>query len=224
MTRDDRTIQYVGASVGGGAWSLRVLVVTALGFGLLNAYDTIIYHALLDPPIEEIPDWYSMLRVCGFAGTWAVAALAWTLVRRPGAPSLIDAARPGLLVLLCASAGGLAAEILKPILRRERPNMHDGDAVFRPFLERTLSGGGLDLPSSHAATAFAASFALCFLLPRAAPVWILLAVGCAYTRLKAGAHFASSVWLAAGLALLFAGWIFRAERRLRAASNARAGL
>jgi undecaprenyl-diphosphatase len=93
--------------------------------------------------------------------------------------------------------GGLLAEILKLILRRDRPRAHDGEYVFRAFSDRPFHSGGLALPSSHVLVAFSAAAMLARLFPRAAPVWFLLATGCAYTRVATRAHFVSDVMLAA---------------------------
>jgi membrane-associated phospholipid phosphatase len=49
------------------------------------------------------------------------------------------------------------------------------------------------MPSSHALIAFSGAAALAILFPRATPIWYALAIGCAITRLLAGAHFLSDV-------------------------------
>jgi membrane-associated phospholipid phosphatase len=143
-----------------------------------------------------------MFRVMGFVPLWAAAALALVLHDR-GAPRRDDAHRGhyrrGALLLGATIAGGITAELLKLLLRRERPWAHDGAWVFRPFTERPFSTGGLALPSSHALVAFAAAFMLARLFPRATPVWWVLGAGCALTRVMAGAHFVSDV-VVAGLA------------------------
>ena len=107
--------------------------------------------------------------------------------------------RAGFL-FLSTMAGGLAGEILKLIIRRERPWAAAGAYVFRPFTDRPFTGSGLAMPSTHSAVAFAAAFALARLFPRAAPVWYLLAAGCAFTRVAARAHFLSDVVLGGILA------------------------
>ena len=72
-----------------------------------------------------------------------------------------------------------------------------GEYFFRPFSESSFSTSGLALPSSHALVAFSGAFILCRLYPRAWPVWVLLAAGCALTRVQAHAHFLSDVTVAA---------------------------
>jgi undecaprenyl-diphosphatase len=98
--------------------------------------------------------------------------------------------------------GGLLAEVLKLVIRRERPGPHDGEWVFRAFLDNPWSTKALGLPSSHAMTAFAGAAMASYLFPRTAPVWIAWAVACAWTRVAVQAHFLSDVALAA-----IAGWL-----------------
>jgi membrane-associated phospholipid phosphatase len=141
-------------------------------------------------------DWGRMLRVLGFLPLWMIAAIALWLHERPAA------ARRPLSLFLSPAFGGLAAEVLKLILRRERPGAHNGEYYFRPFTERTFSTSGLALPSSHALVAFGAAAILSQLFPRAWIVWWALAWGCGLSRMAAGAHFFSDVMVAA-----VAGWI-----------------
>jgi membrane-associated phospholipid phosphatase len=153
-------------------------------------------------------DWGRLLRVLGFLPLWFVAALALWLEQRPRAGK-----RP-LMLVLSPGLAGLAAEILKLLLRRERPNAHDGLYHFRPFTERTFSTGGLALPSSHALVAFGAAAILSRIFPRAWPVWWALAWGCGLSRVAAGAHFLSDIVVAAIVGwLVGAGvWHFFARR------------
>ena len=44
-------------------------------------------------------------------------------------------------------------------------------------------------PSGHTATAFAGATVLSYLVPRAAPAFVLLAAAIAYSRLYVGVHF-----------------------------------
>jgi membrane-associated phospholipid phosphatase len=50
---------------------------------------------------------------------------------------------------------------------------------------------------------------LALLFPRGRPVWFALGVGCAYSRLAAGAHFLSDVTVAAILGIMTAGILWR---------------
>lgn len=133
-------------------------------------------------------DWGRMLRVTGSLVFWAPLALAvWLAMRRAGH------SRPGRAALLFwgpALAGGVA-ELLKLLVRRERPGFADGEYVFRDFAERTWSTSGLGFPTSHGMVAFGGAAVLAGLFPGTAPVAYAIAAGCALTRILAGAHFAS---------------------------------
>jgi membrane-associated phospholipid phosphatase len=107
---------------------------------------------------------------------------------------------------------GAMAEVLKVLVRRERPAIHDGAYGFRPWDERTWSGAGLAFPSSHAAVAFGGAFMLARIFPRSKWVGIALAVGCGVTRVAARAHFVSDVVFAAGIGWLVSWWLWRGWR------------
>jgi membrane-associated phospholipid phosphatase len=136
-------------------------------------------------------DWGRALRVMGFVPLWWVGALALWMQERP------ERTRRPLMLVLSPGVSGLAAEVLKVMLRRERPGAHAGEYFFRSFAERTFSSGGLALPSSHAAVAFGAAAILSRLYPRARIIWWSVAWGCGLSRVAAGAHFLSDVVLAA---------------------------
>jgi membrane-associated phospholipid phosphatase len=180
-------------------WTL--IALAALAAALL--IDTWAYHALAWRNIYD-GDFGRMLRVMGFVPLWAMAGLALVLHdwQDTRAGQRRSAFRRGGLLLGASIAGGLVAELLKLLLRRERPWAHDGEWVFRSFTERPFSSGGLALPSSHALVAFAAAAMLARLFPRAAPVWYTLAAGCGFSRVAAGAHFVSDIVVAA-----IAGWL-----------------
>lgn len=149
--------------------------------------------------IEDVygDDWGRALRVMGFLPLWLVAALALALVDRER-----YGYKRGALLAGSATLGGISAELLKLLLRRERPYANEGEYVFRAFSERTFSTGGLALPSSHALVAFGAAAMLSRLFPRARLVWWSVAWGCGLTRMAAGAHFFSDIVVAA-----IVGWI-----------------
>ena len=133
-------------------------------------------------------DWGRMLRVTGSLVFWAPLALAvWLALRHANAP------RPGRATLLFwgpTLAGGVA-ELLKLLVRRERPGFAGGEYAFRSFAERTWSTSGLGFPTSHGMVAFGGAAVLARLFPGTAPVAYAVAAGCAITRILAGAHFAS---------------------------------
>ncbi len=163
------------------------------------------YRHLFTPGIYD-RDWGRMLRIVGFYPTWIVLAIAlWMQTRNR---------RRALLLFFAPGLGGLLAEVLKLLMRRERPAVMDGEYVFRSFTERPFSTSGLALPSSHALVAFSGAWMLCRLYPRAWPVWVGLAAGCAFTRVEAHAHFLSDVTVAAVAAWFMVEWMWRRwERR-----------
>jgi len=150
-------------------------------------------------------DWHRALRSVGFLPVWLVISVAMALINLQstnGTKDLRKALRwPLLLSAAVLLAGGLG-EILKVLIRRERPLLTGGEYVWRSFADRPLEGGELGMPSTHATVAFAAAWMLCHMYPRAAPVWLALATGCAATRVLDGAHFVSDTVLAAVVAFV----------------------
>jgi membrane-associated phospholipid phosphatase len=176
----------------------RALALTLAAFVAASVVDKWVFDHISNPAVYD-RDWGRLLRVMGFLGTWVAIAAAVGLHegRDPTQRSL--AKRRAWLVFWSPAVGGAVAEVLKIVIRRERPGLHDGLYGFRPWDERTWSGGGLALPSSHVMVAFAGAAMLARLYPRARWVGYTLAAGCAATRVIARAHFVSDVVLAAGL-------------------------
>ncbi|HEY2374699.1 MAG TPA: phosphatase PAP2 family protein [Gemmatimonadaceae bacterium] len=139
-----------------------------------------------------------MLRIAGFLPTWAIVSLALILCDLHQRDATDNRWRRwrGLLPLTSATLAGLVGEILKVLLRRERPETQAGAYVFRSWSQHPLSSGGLAFPSSHAIVAFGALAMLSHLYPRARWLWFAVAAGCAITRVLARAHFLSDVVLA----------------------------
>lgn len=181
------------------AW--RALLVTLLAFGAASLVDQWAYQNVSNPGVYD-RDWGRLLRIMGFLGTWLALAIAVRLHEGGDERGRPLASRRASLLIGSATLGGLVAEILKLLIRRERPAVHDGLYGFREFGERTWSTAGLALPSSHTLVAFAGAAMLARLYPRARWVGYSLAAGCAATRVLTRAHFVSDVVLAAGL-----GWI-----------------
>lgn len=176
-------------------------------FTLACVVDRAVFLAVSLPKAQG-QDWHRALRVLGYVPTWLVAALGLALsaglfTRPAGAsnePARRRAALGAVYLALAPLASGAVAELAKLLIRRERPEPHDGRFVFRPFTDEPFSTSGLGLPSSHSMVAFGAAFALCRLFPRAAPLWIALGAGCGVTRVIDRDHFLSDVVLAMALA------------------------
>jgi membrane-associated phospholipid phosphatase len=193
---------------------LRYLAVVLLAVAASVTLDAWVYdHVIYERVYEE--DWGRLLRVQGFWPLWLLAAVALVMNDWPAraAGRLYPAIMRGWLLIASATTAGLVGEVLKILLRRERPRAHDGEYFFRSFADRPLSSSGLALPSSHTIVAFGAAFMLARLFPRAWPVWYLLAAGCGLTRLFVQAHFLSDVVVAALAAWAVAAVVWHWHRR-----------
>jgi membrane-associated phospholipid phosphatase len=185
------------------AWM--ALAITIVATALATLGDTAVYERVHNPGVYD-RDWGRLLRVMSFAGTWVALAVALRLHEGADADRRALATRRAWLLLWSPALAGGVAELLKILVRRERPALHDGLYGFRPWDERTWSGAGLAFPSSHTAVAFGGAALLARLFPRARWVGYTLAAGCAVTRVLARAHFVSDVVFAAGLGWL-AAWV-----------------
>jgi len=196
------------------------------------AVDGLVWQYLVNERVYE-EDWGRLLRVMGFVPTWVLAAVALWLVERPVGAGVghrgqqmaragmggIDADRQqregkrarrrSLYLVGAVLLSGIVGELLKLVFRRRRP----GDVFelyeFRSWADRPFHNGGLSMPSTHAVVAFGAAVALTKLLPRAWPVWWLLAAGCGLTRVLARAHYLSDVVMAALIAAAVGSWLAR---------------
>jgi membrane-associated phospholipid phosphatase len=156
-------------------------------------------------------DFGRLLRILGFLPTWIIVAAALVMTDWPlrAMEGTWTACRRGLLVVGAATLGGAVAEVLKIVIRRERPGQEVGGYVFRAWSDRPFSTASLGLPSSHVAVAFGALAMLGLLFPRARWVWCALAVGCAFSRVAAHAHFLSDVTAAGILGVVLAHLLWR---------------
>ncbi len=186
-------------------------LAAVVGFMVLSAVERGLVPLLrvdgtgTEAPAFEGRDWYRLLRVAGYLPTWIALAIALALHDRArGAARWADR---GWMVLGSSALAGLAAEVLKVVVRRHRPGI---DAEFRfDWFGRGVEGLGLGMPSSHAAVAFGGAFMLARLAPWSGPVVLAWAGGCALTRLLTGAHFVSDVAVAAAIGYAAAAGIGR---------------
>jgi membrane-associated phospholipid phosphatase len=181
------------------------LMASALLFVLACFIDAWVFHNVVRANMYA-SDLGRFLRIAGFLPTWLMGAAALVLYDRghPAARLGGDPWRRGLLLAGSPILGGLLAEVLKLVIRRERPMPHGGAYVFRDFVDQTWSTGNLGLPSSHVLVAFSGAAMASYLFPRTAPVWMLWAAGCAATRVLARAHFLSDALLGAIMGALVA--------------------
>jgi membrane-associated phospholipid phosphatase len=169
-----------------------------VSFIVAQLTDSWTFHHFTYPAIYDRP-WGRILRLAGYAPLWALIALAFVLHDwKPRLRvTLWRASHRGLLLLGAVALAGLAAEVLKLTLRRERPGLTDGAHIVRPWADHPFSSAQLGLPSSEAAVAFAAAAILARVFPESRGLWYGVAVGCALTRVVGGAHFMSDVVLGA---------------------------
>ncbi|MFT5689837.1 MAG: membrane-associated phospholipid phosphatase [Planctomycetota bacterium] len=191
-------------------WTVTV-VATVL---LATLVDRRLYHWCTDFALrsdESLGKLYALFEPLGWFSTWLVVAVALWLVDRQRTGNSMGRAAPILWALIWA---GIGSNLLKMLIRRERPRDHHGEFIFRPFGEDTFSTSGLGMPSGDAAVGFAAIFILYRMAPRVWPIWFLLGYGCAFSRMLLGAHFLSGVILACALGALCAAgvWAINPER------------
>jgi membrane-associated phospholipid phosphatase len=193
MTTDESAMTRIPA---------RFWVIAVASIVLAHLLDGVAFRYLrIDNVYGE--DWGRMLRVMGFVPLWIAGGAALMLEDRTPLRRMLRSR--GGLIIAGSIVGGIAAELLKLLVRRRRPG-ELGEYVFRPFTERTLSTGGLAMPSSHALVAFGAAAVLARVFPRARVIWWGLAWGCGLSRVAAGAHFLSDVVAAAVIGWLV-GWL-----------------
>ena len=186
-----------------------VLWIAALGAAF--ALDRPLAQYIAQRPFGYSFDLYAMFRLAGFLPLWAVVSVAFVLI--DSERGWRHAWRRGGLLWCAVTASGATAELLKMLVRRERPD-DVAMYVFRPWTESPFATGGMGWPSSHTAVAFAAAWLLCRLYPRAAVVWISMGAACAFSRLSSNAHFASDVVGAALVAYLVVAVLWRSGGRM----------
>ena len=115
-----------------------------------------------------------------------------------------------VFLISCPFVAMAVAELLKLVVRRERPQAWlEVMPVFRDWSGAWWQNNDLGMPSSHAATAFGAAFALVKLYPKGTPVWMAVAVCCALSRVIDQAHTLTDVYAGAVVAWVLVSWITR---------------
>jgi membrane-associated phospholipid phosphatase len=204
-------------------------LLVAIVFFMLTLFDRQLWAWFRLDSVEfaraQRRDWYMLLREAGYLPTWMFVAACFILAdftharqtRRThghvplrSRVGLLAMPRPesrGVIILLCAGLGGLAAEILMVAVRRWRP----GETGIYNFW---ISSGDTNFPgfgfvSSHVGVAFGATFGIARLFPGTLLPLSVLATGCAVSRMLAGAHFATDCFGAAVVSYLVVNGLFR---------------
>ena len=181
-----------------------LFIAGALGLLLIASLGDSWAYTYLNLPHVYDQNWGRLLRVIGWLPFWVLAGVA--LYR--SATTLL-ARRHAIILIGSPTLSGAMSELLKLIIRRERPGPNAGSYVFRGFAEHTFSTAGLGMPSGDATVAFAACVVAARLWPRARGIWYGLAIGCALARVLSHAHFLSDVTAAAILGSVVADALWR---------------
>lgn len=127
-----------------------------------------------------------------------------------------DRGRTFVLFALSVSLAGAAAQVIKHLAGRARPNLvHDTTHFYGP-LGMFNEGPAVvtdSMPSGHTAAAFAMAVALGWRWPRAAGLWYVLACGVGIARTLVDRHFPSDVVLGAWLGTIVGAILCEHHRR-----------
>ena len=125
------------------------------------------------------------------SGLWLATAAGLAVL---GGRRQRHAAALGVTAIVVTSA--TVNLLIKPVLRRARPNRHDA-AV--PELRHVRMPASHSFPSGHAASAFAFATTVGHQLPAAALPLRILATAVAYSRIHTGVHYPGDVLVGAGI-------------------------
>jgi undecaprenyl-diphosphatase len=155
------------------------------------------------------PCFEALSRVGTLGLVWIAVALGLAVAWRRWGPLL-------LTVLAVAASEG-ATQGLKAVFDVERPSARY--AAPRPLVPAPHDAA---FPSGHAATSFAAATILTAALPRFAPLWFLLALAIAFSRVYVGVHYPLDIVGGAALGCAIA-LLLLAGARLRSRGARRSG-
>jgi membrane-associated phospholipid phosphatase len=199
--------------------------VTAAGIAAAMALDKTVHDLAVSrhPKFVEF-DLHRMLRVTGYLPVWLIGgamllAMDWPLRKSHGIHRWITR---GTLLAAAPTASGAMAEALKWWVGRARPPRE----WTGQWIEAARQAGaawydtsGLAFPSSHAAVAFGAAFAMRRLFPAAGWLALAMAVGCGWTRIASRAHALSDVAAGAATGYAAAWMVWAVHRQVKRAAE-----
>lgn len=207
----------------------RELVVSWTGFGRglpAGLAVTLCILALLMPFDEPVARWLGSLG--GSEAWYAAELLSWfgDLPRAPlgllllgwlGATFLRRTDWKRLVVgcLLAGIVAGAAANVVRPIAGRARPNAEIGNGFHGPSLEYAYHS----FPSAHTSAVFGVATAAGVCVPPVALPAVTFAAGVAWSRVVLGAHRPSDVWAGICLGTWVGLYCGVALRRVRSSMN-----
>ena len=142
-------------------------------------------------------DWLFALSILTLIAALALRARAQTLRLRAKFGLLASQA---LYFLTVQAFSGILSQLVKHLVGRARPKLIDTLGAWH-FDLFSLKAVLASFPSGHTTTIFAAAASLSFFRPRWAPLFFLLALPVAASRLIVGAHYPSDVLAGAFLGL-----------------------
>ena len=171
--------------------------------------------------IKIINNIFDLLKEGGFYFTWIIVCCAILLIDLPkrvkGSYNFI---RRAVFLFTSSLVSGLVAEILKIVIRRERPEpLYFTGGNFRGWVGAWWKSNDLGTPSSHAMVAFGAAWALCIMFPQARIIWIFIGVGCALSRMVQQAHLLGDVYIAAVLSYVIVQFLARKILNIKNTQN-----
>jgi len=173
------------------------LVVVATALALLLAIDLPVERMIAG---RRLPGFFRDLLAAAevFGNGFGVALVLITIATLdPGR------LRPIGRLAACAFGGGLAADIVKLLIARDRPravdlaSAHLWETFTGLFPFASAGSNGQSFPSAHTATAAGLAVGLTMLYPRGRWLFAALAVGVGVQRIMVAAHFPSDVFVGA---------------------------
>jgi undecaprenyl-diphosphatase len=162
------------------------------------------------PPLDRPFEWLGVIDKIG--AVWVALAIVLALLQRRGFAATAGVA---LLTALTTFAADSATFAVKDVVHRTRP------FAAHPEIHPLYAVHSSSFPAGHAATSFAGAALLSFLAPRAAPLFAVLAVAIAYSRVYVGVHYPGDILGGAAIGLLVAGVAILALLLVRARAAGR---